>query len=273
MDPVFHERLNYWSEAKNLDDLANRVLGVAGSPVKDEAVARRVSDVIKTFLNSNKAQLVDTDLSRLRILQVLVSELEEKPQDSDPTFATLEDTIEKTIITFVKSIDQVSTKSIEDAMSTPSVILSIKETSPENVSFFVKSVRIAERTDLFAFETMISRFFRYANDRSQQHFFSHFGKGDEDLLTRIIFVLPKDISHFSAAGCILLRDKGVELIVNRLNRLESLDFSHCPRVTDKAVDTVVRHPNMRNLKRLSFDNCILVSQEAQGKIEKMLQQK
>lgn len=273
MDPVFHERLNYWSEAKNLDDLANR-LGVAGSPVKDEAVARRVSDVIKTFLNSNEAQLVDTDLSRLRNLQALVSKLVVKHQDRDRTFATLEETIEKTI-TLVRSIDQVSRafKSIEDAMSNPSAISSIEKASPEDVSSFVKSVRIAEKMDLDAFETLIPLFFRHANDRGQQHFFSHFGRGDERLLARIIPLLPRDISHFSAAGCILLEDDDVKRIVNRLNRLESLDFSHCSHVTDEAVNAVVTHPNMRNLKRLSFDNCILVSQEAQGRIEKMLQQK
>lgn len=275
MNPVFHQTLSYWSEARNPDELASRVLGAGeSSPVKDEVVAKKVSNVILKFLNENESQLIDLDLKLLRNLQVLVNTLGATYQDRDGTFATLENTVEKTI-DLVKGIESVSksSKPIEEAMNTPNAILSIKEASLPEVSTLLGNMRVMEKIDLLAFETMISHFFRYADDLSQQSFFSHFGRGDEHLLDHVISLLPRNMSHFSAAGCVLLTDEHVKRIVNRLNRLESLDFSHCPHVTNEAVETVANHPNKRNLKDLSFYNCPLVSPEAQAKIEKMFPKK
>ncbi|MBA3816410.1 MAG: hypothetical protein H0X29_07810 [Parachlamydiaceae bacterium] len=288
----FHEKLNFYSQADDPQDLAIRIFGAPQQNiVADNAVAVKVFKTVEQFLSDHAKQISLYDLPALCELQHTVERL------SVWTKGALEKedheylrTLEKTLAASIKltqnnadlAINPDSEISLEDILSVadeyhsfpdliklcivgkdvlPDALKNAIATARElDFTDFVNEVTRRREFDPHIFKEMIRLFFKHAIPTKHAYFFS-FVK-IENLLTDIISAMPKDITHLDLNRCPCPRDEHVDNIVRRLNNLKSLHLRNCSFLTDVAITTIALSPNMANLQELHFDLSPLLSDAA-----------
>lgn len=296
MNPTeFHEKLTFYSQADDPQDLAIKILGGPQKDITgDSFTAEKVSTAVKQFLFDNVRLLNESDLPALKDLDGLVHTLRTwtKGVLSEDKLSTLS-TLEKTIATSFKfansefaikvdSINPDSIFSLEDVLSISDKYSSLTDltnlrilgkdvsskalkkaaakATANDITDFINQIHEKLYSDPLIFKEMIHTFFEYAPYKTQSRFFFHIR--DENFLSDIISVLPSNLTDLNLRGCACLKDHHVEKIVDRLNSLQKLNLSHCGLLTDAAVRAVANNPNMINLQKLIFRGNRLLTDEA-----------
>ncbi|MBA3816265.1 MAG: hypothetical protein H0X29_07045 [Parachlamydiaceae bacterium] len=277
----FRQTLQSWAHVDSLDDFTNKfadtVLGTSQeAPLLNSDVAKRVCEAISEWIRGHESQFTAEDCPNLVKLQQLARNFEictgRKGYLDRPT--TLEKTISAAIIltehsknSFViypNSSHPLKENSVKEhcknilnpgRINPPNQTLFI---SKSKVMAFVENARDQFKSDCNISKQMIAIYFKNAGLNAQNSFFSFLRPDDDIFFSHIISSLPQSMTHCNLARCALLQDQHVEMIVNRLKKLQSLDISYCPLLTDKTIESIAKS----QLQILALAGCNLTNQGA-----------
>lgn len=282
MDPIhFHQELYNMSEVLSTKVLINRVLHKPDSspiPAQNSELIAKVSKIIENFITENQDQLYKTDASALIRLKTIITFFHDDQVEHNE-LTTLEKTIDTAIRIAQQNTNPLPIPSslmeiVNEYSSLDSINLilagktdskrrgdtSFAHANQSEIEDFVTNLRQRSDSNPDIFKEMIELFFKSATPMQQAHFFSSIKPQEMDFLTKILLLLPKNLTHlnindFNHEPFDCIRDYHIKIIVKQLPLLEFLSLDQCHNLTDGAGSAIAS--NLTNLQTLSFDDCHL----------------
>ncbi|MBA3815725.1 MAG: hypothetical protein H0X29_04235 [Parachlamydiaceae bacterium] len=184
-----HERISYWADFKDRDDLITRVLGEqSDSVVQDNNLGMRMKQIIQRYLNVHKDQFYEPDLPTLNKLEKEIKlQSDSLSLALSETFITTHTAIKNKSNFFKKPAEIYNLiseyLSLEDIMNlcvlgqepSPAVTTQVlAKSTDEDIDFFVKNLFLKSESDPDTSTAMFRAFFKLAPDQIQKKFITFY---------------------------------------------------------------------------------------------------